>query len=103
MKHAVQEFGRDEFNEEIWDWLAEGMLYVGDRLRRRRRREPPGGGPERARRVSQHRRQPRLLPRRPPDALPVLVDKLGRRRETEGWTRVVVEKPFGRDLARHGS
>ena len=28
MKHAVQEFGRDEFNEEVWNWLAEGMRYV---------------------------------------------------------------------------
>src|SRR5215207_10743316 len=28
MKHAVQEFGRDEFNDEVWDRLAEGMRYV---------------------------------------------------------------------------
>ena len=28
MKHAVQEFGRDEFNQEVWDWLADGMRYV---------------------------------------------------------------------------
>jgi len=28
MKHAVQEFGRDEFKEDVWDWLAEGMRYV---------------------------------------------------------------------------
>jgi len=28
MKHAVQEFGRDDFNEGTWDWLAAGMRYV---------------------------------------------------------------------------
>ena len=28
MKHAVQEFGRDEFREDVWEWLAEGMRYV---------------------------------------------------------------------------
>src|SRR6188472_8120 len=28
MKEAVQEFGRDEFKEDVWDWLAEGMRYV---------------------------------------------------------------------------
>jgi len=28
MKAAVQEFGRDEFRQEVWDWLADGMRYV---------------------------------------------------------------------------
>ena len=28
MKEAVQEFGRDEFKEDVWNWLAEGMRYV---------------------------------------------------------------------------
>src|ERR671929_2123528 len=28
MKRAVQEFGRDDFKDETWDWLAEGMRYV---------------------------------------------------------------------------
>src|SRR5690348_6202459 len=27
MKRAVQEFGRDDFDEETWKWLAEGMRY----------------------------------------------------------------------------
>src|SRR5439155_22246832 len=35
----------------------------------------------------------------PPDALSMIVRSLGKRRATTGWTRVVVEKPFGRDLA----
>ena len=28
MKAGVQEFGRDPFNQETWDWLAERMRYV---------------------------------------------------------------------------
>src|ERR671922_2863 len=28
-----------------------------------------------------------------------VVEALGKRRTAEGWTRLIVEKPFGRDLA----
>ena len=35
----------------------------------------------------------------PPDAIETLVNELGERRSTEGWTRLIVEKPFGHDLA----
>src|ERR671931_44886 len=28
MKRAVQEFARDPFREDVWDWLAAGMRYV---------------------------------------------------------------------------
>src|SRR3989442_539416 len=36
----------------------------------------------------------------PPSAISVLVDRLGRRRgEWGGWTRLIVEKPFGFDRA----
>ena len=31
--------------------------------------------------------------------MPILVEELGKRRKTEGWTRLIVEKPFGHDLA----
>ncbi|HEY7148446.1 MAG TPA: glucose-6-phosphate dehydrogenase, partial [Gaiellaceae bacterium] len=34
----------------------------------------------------------------PPDAFSTIVDQLGKRRGTEGWTRLIVEKPFGHDL-----
>src|SRR5206468_1895393 len=35
----------------------------------------------------------------PPQAMPTLVKELGSRRQTTGWTRLIVEKPFGHDLA----
>src|SRR5262249_10105120 len=35
----------------------------------------------------------------PPPAFPTIVDELGKRRSATGWTRLIVEKPFGHDLA----
>ena len=35
----------------------------------------------------------------PPQAMPTVVKELGERRKAEGWTRLIVEKPFGHDLA----
>src|ERR671930_653815 len=35
----------------------------------------------------------------PPSVFPVVVEALGKRRSTSGWTRLIVEKPFGHDLA----
>ena len=34
----------------------------------------------------------------PPDAMPRLVEEIGERRAAAGWTRLIVEKPFGHDL-----
>jgi hypothetical protein len=41
----------------------------------------------------------RSLPRRPAAGLPVVIREIGERREREGWARVIIEKPFGHDLA----
>src|SRR5438045_8403160 len=35
----------------------------------------------------------------PPDAFETIVGGVGKRRSAEGWTRLIVEKPFGHDLA----
>ena len=65
MKHAVQEFGRDKFNDEVWQWLAEGMRYVATDF-------ADEAGEDRViqalNELDEKRgtaRQPRLLPRRP--------------------------------------
>jgi glucose-6-phosphate 1-dehydrogenase len=98
MKRAVQEFGRDDFDDEVWEWLAAGMRYVATDF-------ADEAGQDRllaalteldeARGTAGNRVYYLAVP---PDALPVLVRELGKRRSTGGWTRVVVEKPFGRDL-----
>jgi glucose-6-phosphate 1-dehydrogenase len=97
MKAAVQEFGRDEFRQETWDWLAEGMRYVsidfaderGEDLAAEAMNELDKRG------TSGNRVYYFAVP---PDAISTLVREVGERRSTEGWTRVIVEKPFGRDL-----
>ncbi len=35
----------------------------------------------------------------PPQGMPAIVEEIGKRRKTAGWTRLIVEKPFGHDLA----
>ena len=35
----------------------------------------------------------------PPVAFPIVIREVGERRERDGWSRVIVEKPFGHDLA----
>jgi glucose-6-phosphate 1-dehydrogenase len=98
MKHAVQEFGRDKFNDEVWQWLAEGMRYVAtdfaDEAGEQRLIEVLNEVDEK--RGTAGNRVYYLAV--PPDALSLLVRSLGKHRSTDGWTRVVVEKPFGRDL-----
>jgi glucose-6-phosphate 1-dehydrogenase len=99
MKHAVQEFGRDEFRDDVWEWLAEGMRYVSTDF-------ADEGGEDRVvtaltdldeKRGTAGNRVYYLAV--PPDAISTLAREIGERRSTEGWTRLIVEKPFGRDLA----
>jgi glucose-6-phosphate 1-dehydrogenase len=99
MKEAVQEFGRDEFKEDVWDWLAEGMRYVSTDF------ADEGGEDRVVEALNELDEQRGTAGNRvyylavPPDAIATLIQEIGERRSTEGWTRVIVEKPFGRDLA----
>jgi glucose-6-phosphate 1-dehydrogenase len=98
MKEAVQKHARDEFREEIWEPLAEGMRYVATDFADKR-------GEEEVERALEELDEERGTGRNrvyylaiPPSVFPTVVDALGRRRSTEGWTRLIVEKPFGHDL-----
>jgi glucose-6-phosphate 1-dehydrogenase len=98
MKAAVQEFGRDEFREDVWQWLADGIHYVcgeeaDDVLDRVAGllTELDGERGTAGNRV--------YYLAVPPAAFAPIVQAVGKRRSTEGWTRLVVEKPFGHDLA----
>ncbi len=99
MKRAVQEFGRDDFKDETWDWLAEGMRYVSTDFANE------SGEDQVVKALNELDEQRGTAGNRvyylavPPDAVATLVREIGERRAAGGWTRVIVEKPFGRDLA----
>jgi glucose-6-phosphate 1-dehydrogenase len=103
MKQAVIEHGRDEFREDVWEELAGGIRYVDTHF-------GDEGGAERVidclnkldeeRGTSSNRVYYLAVP---PSAIEPIVVEMGKRRAATGWTRLIVEKPFGYDLegARH--
>jgi glucose-6-phosphate 1-dehydrogenase len=103
MKQAVTEHGRDEFRADVWEELAAGMRYVATQF-------VDEGGAEyvinclnkldEERGTSSNRVYYLAVP---PSAIEPIVVEMGKRRATTGWTRLIVEKPFGYDLesARH--
>jgi glucose-6-phosphate 1-dehydrogenase len=99
MREAVQEHARDEFREDVWDRLAEGMVYVameaaderGEDLVAKTLTEL-----DETRGTSGNRLYYLAVP---PAAMPTIVRELGERRSAGGWARLIVEKPFGWDLA----
>ena len=99
MREAVEEHSRDELREDVWQELAAGMRYVTSEF------DDPGGWERLTRALNALDAERGTNGNRvyylavPPGAIANLADELGKRRETEGWTRLVVEKPFGRDRA----
>jgi glucose-6-phosphate 1-dehydrogenase len=98
MKEAVQEHGRDEFRDDVWESLAGGMRYVATDF------SDEGGQDAVADALDQFDSERDLNGNRvyylaiPPVVFPTVVQALGKRRTTKGWTRLIVEKPFGYDL-----
>jgi glucose-6-phosphate 1-dehydrogenase len=98
MKAAVKEFARDPFRQDVWDWLCEGARYVATDF------ASPQGEDSVASTLEEIDEQRGTAGNRvyylaiPPSAFATVVEEIGERREREGWTRVIVEKPFGRDL-----
>jgi glucose-6-phosphate 1-dehydrogenase len=98
MKQAIVEHARDDFREDIWEQLADGICYVTANF------GEEGGEDELIdclngldeRRGTAGNRVYYLAV--PPAAFDEIVTAMGRRRATEGWTRLIVEKPFGHDL-----
>jgi glucose-6-phosphate 1-dehydrogenase len=102
MEAAVREFGRDEFRQDVWDDLARGTRYLATEF-------ADEEGEEQVRRClteldedfgTKGNRVYYLAV--PPSAMPKLIEELGQRRTTTGWTRLIIEKPFGhnRESAR---
>ncbi len=99
MKEAVQKHARDAFRDDVWDELAESMHYIATDF------SDEGGENELAELLAKLDKERDLGGNRvyylavPPAAFPAIVDALGKRRTDTGWTRLIVEKPFGHDLA----
>ena len=99
MKHAVQEFGRDKFHAETWNWLAGGMRYISADF------ADDAGQDRVVEALNELDEQRGTAGNRvyylavPPAAIATLVHAIGMRRSTQGWTRLIIEKPFGHDLA----
>jgi glucose-6-phosphate 1-dehydrogenase len=98
MKEAIEKFARDPFDREVWKGLASGIHYVATDF------ASDEGEDEVAKKLEQLDEQQGTAGNRvyylaiPPQAFEMVVQEIGERREREGWTRLIVEKPFGRDL-----
>jgi glucose-6-phosphate 1-dehydrogenase len=98
MRKAVERFARDEFRPEVWEELAAGMRYVqldtGE----------DGAGERLAARLAEVDAERQTAGNIlyyfavPPSAFAPLI-RLVEHGVTPGWERLIVEKPFGRDLA----
>jgi glucose-6-phosphate 1-dehydrogenase len=99
MRDAVQTHARDDFRQDVWDALADGMRYCplkaadeGDEDRLGRLLDEI----DRERGTSGNRLYYFAIP---PSAIGTLVNEVAARRTGKGWVRLIIEKPFGRDLS----
>ena len=99
MKEAVQEHSRDDFREDVWELLADGMRYVALDF------ADEQGEDDLARTLTELDKERGTRGNRvyylatPPAVFPTVVQAVGKRRSAQGWTRLIIEKPFGHDLA----
>ena len=99
MEQSVREHARDEFHAEIWETVASVTRYVATDF------ADEEGHAAVARCLTDLDERFGTQGNRvyylavPPQAMPTIVRELGERRTTTGWVRLIVEKPFGRDLA----
>ncbi len=102
LKQDVEQFSRSGLQESLWDSFAEGLFYVQGAF------DEPGAYEALARKLSDLDEQRGTAGNRlfylatPPEAYPTIIQQLGAaglaRSPGDGWTRIIIEKPFGRDL-----
>ncbi|HSL65064.1 MAG TPA: glucose-6-phosphate dehydrogenase, partial [Gaiellaceae bacterium] len=101
MRDAVKDHGRDPFRDDVWGPLEAGIRYIATDF------ADDSGLDELMRVAAELDEQRGTRGNRlyylavPPQAFTGIVDQLGERkdRDGDGWARLIVEKPFGRDLA----
>jgi glucose-6-phosphate 1-dehydrogenase len=98
MKQAVKDHARDAFDDDVWESLAAGMRYstldfADDK-----------GEDELVETLTKLETELGTQGNRvyyfavPPSAIGTLVAEIAERRSAEGWIRLIIEKPFGKDL-----
>ena len=98
MKDAVQQHSRDEFKQDVWDELAGAMYYAPLDF------SDEAGEDALATRLGEVDKRHATNGNRvyyfavPPSAIGTLIREIGKRRTADGWVRLIIEKPFGRDL-----
>jgi glucose-6-phosphate 1-dehydrogenase len=100
MRETVQKYARDEFVEDVWNELAENMHFVSADF-------ADEGGEDKLEELVERVDAERDLGGNrvyylavPPVVFPTIVEAIGKRKgDRHGWTRLIVEKPFGHDLA----
>ena len=99
MRRSVKAYSRDPFRADVFEELAAGVRYVATEFDDDAGEDRVGDALaelDATRGTSGNRLYYLAVP---PQAFPVVVREVGERRVREsGWTRVIVEKPFGRDL-----
>jgi len=102
MEHAVREFARDEFRQDVWDELAGVTRYLAGELADEEREDAVARCLTELDETHGTRGNRVYYLAVPAQAMPKLVEELGERRATTGWTRLIVEKPFGHDRESAG-
>ncbi len=99
MKQAVKDFARDPFRQDVWDSLSKRLRYIATEF------DSDPGEDSVAQLLDACDATDGTLGNRvfylavPPQAFETVVNEIGERRGRNGWTRVIVEKPFGHDAA----
>jgi glucose-6-phosphate 1-dehydrogenase len=100
LRRGVKEHARDPYRADVWESLAAGVRYVATEFSDDRGEDAVGetlAALDDERGTGGNRIHYLAVP---PQAFETVVREIGERRTRDGgWTRVIVEKPFGHDLA----
>jgi glucose-6-phosphate 1-dehydrogenase len=100
-KKAVTEFSRQKIEEQVWESFAQNIFYVQsnlDDLEGYKRLKDELDRMDQQRGTAGNRLFYLAVP---PELMPQIIDLLGASglNKSAGYTRIILEKPFGRDLA----
>jgi glucose-6-phosphate 1-dehydrogenase len=101
LRASVKEHARDPYRADVWASLAAGVRYVATEFSDDRGEDAVGdvlAELDRSRGTAGNRVYYLAVP---PQAFETVVREIGERRSasSSGWTRLIVEKPFGHDLS----